>query len=108
MKYFRQLLADTTKKLTDLCTKWEAKLTTVPKNLSNYDDVEGNIRTVIGQAHLIMDRKGRFPQFEGLINNCEFGLGEKETTCMDLQVQIKASMFSFLVIIFTFFRDSGK
>ena len=33
-----------------------------------------------------MNKKGRFEQFRSLIHNCEFGLGEKETTCMDLQV----------------------
>ena len=29
--------------------------------------------------------KGRFRQFAGLVDNCEFGIGEKETTCQDLQ-----------------------
>lgn len=43
----------------------------------------GNIRTVIGQAELLM--KQRFKQFTGLVDNCEFNSGEKEVTCTDLQ-----------------------
>merc|ERR1712141_537079 len=39
----------------------------------------------IGKANLLMNKKGRFVQFNTLIENCEFSLGEKETTCMDLQ-----------------------
>ena len=27
----------------------------------------------------------RFKQFAGLIDNCEFGTGQKEVTCTDLQ-----------------------
>lgn len=45
--------------------------------------VQGQIRTVIGQAQLIISQ--RFKQFSGLVDNCEFKLGEKETTCTDLQ-----------------------
>jgi disks large-associated protein 5 len=45
--------------------------------------VHGQIRTTVGQAMLLMDQ--RFKQFSGLIDNCEFKLGEKETTCMDLK-----------------------
>lgn len=45
--------------------------------------MRGQIRTTVGQAKLLMDQ--RFKQFSGLIDNCEFKLGEKETTCMDLK-----------------------
>jgi len=45
--------------------------------------VEGQIRTTVGQAQLLM--KQRFKQFSGLIDNCEFGTGEKATLCTDLQ-----------------------
>ena len=48
-----------------------------------------------GKANLLMNKKGRFEQFRSLIHNCEFGLGEKETTCMDLQVHFKV----FLTIL---------
>lgn len=40
------------------------------------------VRTTIGQTRLLMAE--RFKQFEGLIDNCEFRRGEKETTCTDL------------------------
>lgn len=42
----------------------------------------GNIRTVIGQAELLMAQ--RFKQFSGLVDNCEFNSGEKEVNCTDL------------------------
>jgi len=45
--------------------------------------VRGCIRTTIGQAELLMAE--RFKQFAGLVDNCEFGTGEKEVTCSDLQ-----------------------
>lgn len=40
------------------------------------------IRTTVGQSRLLMAE--RFKQFEGLVDNCEFRRGEKETTCADL------------------------
>lgn len=40
------------------------------------------IRTTIGQTRLLIAE--RFKQFEGLVDNCEFKRGEKETTCTDL------------------------
>jgi hypothetical protein len=45
--------------------------------------VQGQIRSVIGQAKLLIAQ--RFKQFNGLVDNCEFRLGEKETTVTDLQ-----------------------
>ena len=41
------------------------------------------MRTAVGQARLLM--KERFKQFSGLVDDCEFGRGEKITTCTDLQ-----------------------
>ena len=38
---------------------------------------------MIGQGRLVMAE--RFNQFSGLVDNCEFKQGEKETTCMDLK-----------------------
>ena len=38
---------------------------------------------ISGQAELL--KKERFTQFVGIIDNCEFGRGEKETTLTDLQ-----------------------
>ncbi|KAK7801358.1 hypothetical protein U0070_003643 [Myodes glareolus] len=40
------------------------------------------IRTTVGQTRLLIME--RFKQFEGLIDNCEYKRGEKETTCSDL------------------------
>lgn len=40
------------------------------------------IRTTVGQTRLLIGE--RFKQFEGLVDNCEFKRGEKETTCTDL------------------------
>lgn len=85
VKYFKQILDDNTKELTEKCLVWETKMESVPKTVTNYEDVSGTIRLTIGKANLLMNKKGRFEQFRSLINNCEFGLGEKETTCMDLQ-----------------------
>jgi hypothetical protein len=86
IKYFKQILDDNTKELTEKCLVWETKMESVPKTVTNYDDVYGAIFVTIGKANLIMNKKGRFEQFRSLIDTCEFGLGEKETTCMDLQV----------------------
>ena len=38
---------------------------------------------MVGQARLVMAE--RFVQFSGLVDNCEFKQGEKETTCSDLR-----------------------
>ena len=45
--------------------------------------LQGKIRCVVGQARLVMAE--RFVQFSGLVDNCEFKKGEKETTCTDLR-----------------------
>ena len=50
------------------------------------EDTAGQIRATIGKARILMNKKGRFQQFQDLIKNCEFGYGEKKTTCTDLQV----------------------
>ena len=83
---FKKMIEENTNELTEKCQLWETKLEKLPKTLNNYDDTSSDIRSTIGKANLLMNKKGRFEQFRSLINNCEFGLGEKETTCMDLQV----------------------
>ncbi|KAI0224194.1 hypothetical protein LSAT2_024798 [Lamellibrachia satsuma] len=80
VSYFRELLVSETKRLTTECEKWD-KVISSTDNLS--DDVEGQIRTTVGQAQLLM--RQRFKQFSGLVDNCEFGTGEKATLCTDLQ-----------------------
>jgi len=78
---FRTMVDAETRRLTDLCDSWEKKL---EKNREHICDVtEGEIRCVIGQGRLVMAE--RFNQFSGLVDNCEFKQGEKETTCMDLK-----------------------
>lgn len=86
VNYFKKVLEVTNQSLTQNCSEWEQKLEALPKSQRNYEDISGRIRLTIGKANLLMNKKGRFEQFRGLIHNCEHGLGEKETTCMDLQV----------------------
>merc|ERR1712055_397248 len=78
---FRTKLAAETRRLTDLCDRWEKKLKMNKGVMS--DATEGELRCVIGQGRLVMAE--RFNQFSGLVDNCEFKQGEKETTCMDLK-----------------------
>jgi len=78
--YFRNLLVIETKRITEICNNWEKKL---ESNLGDIpDDIQGEIRSVIGQGRLVMAE--RFGQFSGLVDNCEYKRGEKETTCTDL------------------------
>ncbi|XP_023581981.1 disks large-associated protein 5 isoform X2 [Trichechus manatus latirostris] len=75
--YFRNILQSETEKLTSRCLEWDKKL-----ELDIPDDAKDLIRTTVGQTRLLM--KERFKQFEGLVNDCEYKRGEKETTCTDL------------------------
>ncbi|XP_031217749.1 disks large-associated protein 5 isoform X1 [Mastomys coucha] len=75
--YFRKILQSETDKLTSHCLEWERKL-----ELDIPDDAKDLIRTAVGQTRLLIME--RFKQFEGLVDNCEYKRGEKETTCTDL------------------------
>ncbi|KAM6181636.1 disks large-associated protein 5 [Erethizon dorsatum] len=75
--YFRNILQSETEKLTSHCLDWDRKL-----ELDIPDDAKELIRTAVGQTRLLM--KERFKQFEGLVDDCEYKRGEKETTCTDL------------------------
>ena len=78
--YFRNLLATENTRLSKVCNEWEKKL---EDNISEIpEDIQGEIRSVIGQGRLVMAE--RFGQFSGLVDNCKFKRGEKETTCTDL------------------------
>ncbi|KAJ8306130.1 hypothetical protein KUTeg_016675, partial [Tegillarca granosa] len=77
--YFRKLLVSETDKLNDHCDRWQK----VNDTSDLTEEARGQIRTCIGQAQLLISQ--RFKQFSGLVDNCEFKLGEKETTCTDLQ-----------------------
>merc|ERR1719209_249912 len=78
--YFRKLLITETDRITKICNEWEEKLSA---NVHLIDEeIQGSIRSTVGQGRLVMAE--RFHQFSGLVDNCEFGKGEKETTTMDL------------------------
>lgn len=75
--YFRNVLQSETETLTSYCLEWDTKL-----QLDIPDTAKDLIRTTVGQTRLLM--RERFRQFEGLVDNCEYKRGEKETTCTDL------------------------
>ncbi|NXL65919.1 DLGP5 protein, partial [Chordeiles acutipennis] len=75
--YFRNILQSETERLMSQCLQWDGKF-----ELDIPEDAKDLIRTTIGQTRLLIAE--RFKQFEGLVDNCEFKQGEKETTCTDL------------------------
>ncbi|NXN06548.1 DLGP5 protein, partial [Indicator maculatus] len=75
--YFRNILQSETEGLMSQCLQWDGKL-----ELDIPEDAKDLIRTTVGQTRLLIAE--RFKQFEGLVDNCEFKQGEKETTCTDL------------------------
>ncbi|NWH78065.1 DLGP5 protein, partial [Piaya cayana] len=75
--YFRNILRSETERLMSQCLQWDGK-----SELDIPEDAKDLIRTTIGQTRLLIAE--RFKQFEGLVDNCEFKRGEKETTCTDL------------------------
>ncbi|NXH66704.1 DLGP5 protein, partial [Hydrobates tethys] len=75
--YFRNILRSETERLMSQCLQWDGKF-----ELDIPEDAKDLIRTTIGQTRLLIAE--RFKQFEGLVDNCEFKRGEKETTCTDL------------------------
>ncbi|XP_051795167.1 LOW QUALITY PROTEIN: disks large-associated protein 5 [Acanthochromis polyacanthus] len=77
--YFRSEIANETDRLTTLSLQWESKV----EDESIPEEMRDRMRTAVGQARLLM--KERFNQFSGLVDDCEFGRGEKITTCTDLQ-----------------------
>ncbi|KAH9504620.1 hypothetical protein Btru_062454 [Bulinus truncatus] len=79
--FYKQLIFSESERLTKLCETWTEHLKKQPCEIG--EDVQGQIRSTVGKAQLLMDQ--RFKQFSGLINDCEFNIGEKETTPTDLQ-----------------------
>ncbi|NXM91533.1 DLGP5 protein, partial [Oenanthe oenanthe] len=75
--YFRNALRTETERLLSQCLQWEGNL-----ELDIPEDAKDLIRSTVGQTRLLIGE--RFKQFEGLVDNCEFKRGEKETTCTDL------------------------
>jgi len=78
--YFRSLIVKETERLTKLGDLWENKLLDNIESIS--EDIQGSVRTCVGQARLVMSE--RFAQFSGLVDDCEYGRGERETTTQDL------------------------
>ncbi|XP_067319197.1 disks large-associated protein 5 isoform X2 [Anolis sagrei] len=77
VSYFRNILQSETERLSTQCLEWDGTAETdIP------EDAKDLVRTTIGQTRLLIAE--RFKQFEGLVDNCEFQRGEKETTCTDL------------------------
>ncbi|XP_058019005.1 disks large-associated protein 5 isoform X2 [Ahaetulla prasina] len=77
VSYFRNILQSEKERLTLFCLEWDK---TVEMDIP--EEAKDLVRTTIGQTRLLVAE--RFKQFEGLIDNCEFRRGEKETTCTDL------------------------
>ena len=77
---FRHLLRRETERISHLCSHWE-DLASSETDIS--DDVTGEVRSVVGLGRLVMAE--RFSQFSGLVDNCQFKRGAKETTVEDLQ-----------------------
>ncbi|KAM4663089.1 disks large-associated protein 5 isoform 2-T2 [Discoglossus pictus] len=75
--YFRNILISETQRLSEMCRRWDGRV-----EIDIPEDAKALIRTTVGQTRLLMTE--RFKQFEGLVDNCEFKRGEKETTCTDL------------------------
>ncbi|NXP43869.1 DLGP5 protein, partial [Heliornis fulica] len=75
--YFRNILRSETERLMSQCLQWDGKF-----ELDIPEDAKDLIRTTLGQTRLLIAE--RFKQFEGLVDNCEFKQGEKETMCTDL------------------------
>ncbi|XP_076154573.1 disks large-associated protein 5 isoform X1 [Alosa pseudoharengus] len=77
--YFRAVMVSETQRLTELSEQWEVHF----EDSSIPEEMRERMRTAVGQARLLI--KERFGQFSGLVDDCEFGRGEKITTCTDLQ-----------------------
>ncbi|XP_067225234.1 disks large-associated protein 5 [Chanodichthys erythropterus] len=77
--YFRAAMASETERLTGLSELWESRF----DDASIPEEMRDRMRTAVGQARLLM--KERFSQFNGLVEDCDLGRGEKITTCTDLQ-----------------------
>ncbi|ETE73941.1 Disks large-associated protein 5, partial [Ophiophagus hannah] len=73
----KNILQSETEKLTSFCLEWDKTI-----EIDIPEEAKDLVRTTIGQTRLLMAE--RFKQFEGLIDNCEFRRGEKETTYTDL------------------------
>ena len=93
--YFKELLSSSDNRLDVFCKTWEAKLS----EAGLPEDIDGRVRAAIGNARILMGRKGRFFQFSELIGDCEFQRGENKTNLEDLQVCLAFSFHSRLMLV---------
>ncbi|KAG8126659.1 hypothetical protein E2320_021803 [Naja naja] len=82
VSYFRNILQSERERLTSFCLEWDKTVEIDIPEEGKRENTKHLVRTTIGQTRLLMAE--RFKQFEGLIDNCEFRRGEKETTYTDL------------------------
>lgn len=81
VKYFRELLKSETALLSNKSEVWQKVVDEKGAKVVG-DEVDGLIRTTIGQAKLLM--KERFKQFSTLVDDCENKTGEKPIHASDL------------------------
>ena len=68
IKFFKNTLTKTNDALAQNCNKWNLKMDRLDKtNITKFEDICGKIRSTIGKANLLMNKKGRFEQFRTLI-----------------------------------------
>ncbi|XP_041093729.1 disks large-associated protein 5-like [Polyodon spathula] len=77
--YFRGAMKEEAERLTLLSEQWQPRT----EEAEIPEEIRDLMRTTVGQARLLMAE--RFKQFAGLVDDCEFKRGEKETTCTDLE-----------------------
>ena len=66
--YFKKALNKTNEALVQMCKEWNLKMDCFDKtNTAKFEDICGKIRSTIGKANLLMNKKGRFEQFRTLI-----------------------------------------
>ena len=91
VEFFKELLSKATTHFEQLCNEWASRL----EEPSLSEEVDGQIRYVIGMAGILKGRKGKFPKFKELIGDCEFNRSEQATNLSDLQVSYFESFCSF-------------
>ena len=82
IEYFRDILSNETKNLSDYCEKWSQILEGQTIDSETQEELLGAIRSTIGQAKLLMSQ--RFKQFSDLIDNCQYNRGQMPTRLNDL------------------------
>jgi len=82
IEHFRGILSDAHAYLNGLCEKWSQIIEDQSISGDMDDELQGSIRTAIGQAKLLMAQ--RFKQFSKLIDDCQHQSGERVTRLADL------------------------